>query len=144
MSMAGKGRERTSIWRRRRPGPAGAMAVLLPADGGDRPSPDDLRALMRGGYAGLDPLDAGLDGSPASLAVLDRLIDGWTDDARSRMSPAVGAYLGTVLVDAGAEWRVGPGGRPFVVSGPGREIDVMELARRRIERGRPRLTDLAP
>lgn len=132
------------IWKRRRPGPSGAMAVLLPADGGDPPSPDDLRELMRGGHAGLDAPRAGLDGSAASLAVLDRLIDGWTGDTASRMVAAVGAYLGTVLVDAGAEWRVGPGGRPFVVSEPGREIDVMDLARRRIARGRPRLADLAP
>ncbi len=129
------------IWKwRRRSGPSSAMAVMLPADGGDEPSPDLVRELMAGGHAGLGD---GLNRSVASLAALDRLIDGWTDDTASRMGAAVGAYLGTVLVNSGARWRVGPGGRPYVVLPSGREVDVMELAERRIARGRPRLADVA-
>lgn len=140
------------IWKwRGRPGPPSAMAVLRPADGGDEPSPDTLRDLMAAACAGLrsgtgtgtDERGARLDASVASLATLDRAIDGWAGDTAAHMSAAVGAYLGTVLVNSGAEWRVDAAGHPYVVLSSGRHVDVMELAGRRIARGRPRLTDVA-
>ena len=138
------------IWKwRRRPGPSSAMAVLLPADGGDAPSPETLRDLMTAACAdlragvGTGERDAPLDASVASLATLDRVIDGWAGDTAGRMCAAVGAYLGTVLVNAGAEWRVGEDGRPYVVLPSGRRVDVMAVAGRRIARGRPRLADVA-
>lgn len=137
------------IWKwRGRTGPSSAMAVLLPAGGGDEPSPDQVRELMASGCASLadhaERAGAGgdLDGSTASLAVLDRLIDGWDAGTASRLGVAVGAYLGTVLVGAGAQWRVGPAGRPYVTLRSGRDVDVMALADRRVATGHPRLADL--
>ena len=51
----------------------------------------------------------------------------------------VGTFLGTV---DGASWHVWPSGHPVVRVIPKRDIDVVDLAERRISSGRPNLTGI--
>ena len=132
------------IWKRRRRGTRpGDMAILRSADGSDIPSSEEIGEIMALGFEELAGRGVALDGSPASLDLLDQAIDGWPPDVAARLGNDVGAYLGTVLVTSGAEWQAGPGGRPIVRLASGRELDVIDMAHSRLAEGAPRLGELA-
>lgn len=77
------------------------------------------------------------------LTTVEGLIDLWNADAD--ISPAlaneVGTYLGTVLVKEvdGASWHIWPNDHLVVRLMSARDIDVVDLAARRMASGRPTL-----
>jgi len=80
------------------------------------------------------------------LAVVEASIDSWhgNSDVAPMLANEVGTFLGTVLVKVvdGASWHVWPSGHPVVRVIPKRDIDVVDLAERRISSGRPNLTGI--
>jgi Family of unknown function (DUF6278) len=131
------------IWKRRRRGTRPSDVVILRPVGGPADwSSEELGETMALGFEELGGRGVTLDGSVASLRLLDEAIDDWPADAAARLGSGVGAYLGTVLVNAGAKWRTCPDGRPIIRLASGRELDVIDLACRRLTKGAPRLDEL--
>jgi Family of unknown function (DUF6278) len=81
--------------------------------------------------------------SPECLALVDDAVHEWAQDPQvaPMLANEVGLYLGSVLVRQvpGATWQVWPNGHPVVRLAGGRELDVTELAARRVRTGGPAL-----
>lgn len=84
-----------------------------------------------------------LERNTSGLAIVDSHIDEWREvpSIASRLSNEVGLYFGSVLVNElqGAKWHVWPNGHPVVRVASGRDVDAIELVRRRVRRKTPGL-----
>jgi hypothetical protein len=135
-------REFIGRWRARH-GIARGVAVFGP---GSREDLEQLTGLLADWPLLREHADAAgvdLDSSRQSLVDLDRLIDDWRHDAEtaSWLGNEAGTYLGGVLVTGvpDARWRIWPNGHPVVRLPSGRELDVVELAHRRVSHDEPKL-----
>lgn len=88
----------------------------------------------------------GLDDTAVSLERLDQLLPRWRDDPDELpwLGNDAGLYLGTVIIRTvpGAAWRVWPNGRPVVVLGSGREVDVVGAGHDWAASGSPELSQV--
>lgn len=79
------------------------------------------------------------------LSDVDSLLDQWRDDPEigPMVTNEVGLFVGCVLADLvpEAHWAVWPNGHP-IVADSGRELDVIDIVRRRLETGAPHLPDV--
>lgn len=84
------------------------------------------------------------DGSPGSLAALDRILSLASEDVRQGLENDCGLYLGTVIVQhqPRARWLIWPNGHPVVQLATGRELDVINAVHAEAHTGQSRLADL--
>jgi hypothetical protein len=87
-----------------------------------------------------------LEETPATLAVVDGLLDGWAVDPEigPRLGNEVGLFLGCVIVRVvvGARWHVWPNGHPVVRLRSGHEYDVVAIVEQRLHANGPGLMEV--
>lgn len=77
-----------------------------------------------------------LTGSPESLAAIEgRLDEWWRSEAGPSLGNELGFYLGHILAESvpGAHWVAWPNGHPVIRLASGRELDVFDVVRQRLE-----------
>ena len=81
----------------------------------------------------------------ADLETVEACVDAWlAEPAKDRVDSHIGLLLGEVLFASLPEsrWETRSNGEPVITLQDGREIDLLALARQRVDRGRPALPSI--